>query len=438
MQAWKDFLVKLQKELGEEAIDKWLLPLKIVRFDACNLYLEAENLLQMEFCKQHLLPKARRSFYNNNSHLIKIHLSIYTPPAEKEQKPPLPSLLLLEDKLDERYTHHPFLFSPANTILEKLLHTLPQESPPPFNPLFFYGEQGSGKTHLLQSFAHCFQKKGAKTLYVRAETFTENVVASIRKGNMQEFRNWHRDVDVLLVDDIEYLQKKWATQEEFFHTFNTLQALNKPIILSAGSPPSSLKDIEPRLISRFEWGLCLPLHPLEKPQLDLLARQQCQHFSLSLPETSYTFLLEHFSSHAESLVCAIKALYSRTLHKKQKLTPLVLQELLQDLLTKENTPPLTIEKIVQEVAGYFSITPCDLVSRSQTQEHSLPRQLAMLLCRKHLHMPFAKIGAFFGRDHSTVLSSIKLIEEKLHEQDPTLVQAQKTLQRLLPLPKERK
>lgn len=428
MQAWESFLSTLQIQLGDEAINKWLRPLKVVHFDACNLYLEAQNSFQIEWFEEHVRSKAKGQFRNNNAHPIKIHLtSAEIEHRDKKEKktnpiPSPPPFRITKDTLHPEMTSENFIINPSNQILASLLAAAKKKDwQAEFNPLFFHGAPCCGKTHLLQAFAHCFQSQNLRVLYIKAETFTENVVHAIRTGNMQDFRKEHRHADVFIVDDVEHLAKKSATQEEFFHTFNTLHGQGKQIVLSADVTPSLLQDIEPRLISRFEWGLVLPIHKLEKEHLVLMLKTRCKALSFPLSEPVVHFLVETFSSNIKSLQMSLEALVLRTTHMRSRsLSVSQVKELLSDLLEHEKKNELTPRQIILSVAGFFSLSPEEILSKSQTQECAIPRQIAMFLCRTELKMPYTRIGEHFKRDHSTVMSSVRSVEEKIQKQDKEL------------------
>lgn len=315
-----------------------------------------------------------------------------------------------------------FIINPSNQILASLLASAKQkEWKSEFNPLFLYGAPCCGKTHLLQAFAHNFQSQNLQVLYIKAETFTENVVHAIRTGNMQDFRRAHRHADVLIVDDVEHLAKKSATQEEFFHTFNTLHSQGKQILLSADTSPSLLQDIEPRLISRFEWGLVLPIHKLEKEDLMRMLKIRCKTLSFPLSEAVLQFLIETFSSNIKSLQTSLEALILRTANlRSSALSVSKVKELLLDLMDHEKKIALNPKQIVLCVANFFSLSSEEILGKSQTQECAVPRQIAMFLCRNELKMPFTKIGEHFKRDHSTVMTSVRSVEEKIQKQDKEL------------------
>jgi chromosomal replication initiator protein len=440
MRAWEEFLAKQEKELGKETVDKWLKPLKIVRFDACNLYLEASDSFKSLWFEEHMRSRAQKGLYNNNHKQIKIHIAVAAQKSEeliKQKKKNAgsttasPVFGLRFDEVDAEATFENFVTSPSNLLAYKLLDEscCADKSDPTalqFNPIYLCGRSGTGKTHLLMACASKLKKSGKKALYVRAETFTEHVVEAIRTAEMQSFRKAYRGVDALLIDDIEVFSKKAATQEELFHTFNTLHVEGKQIILSGSLPPGELKFIEPRLISRFEWGIVIPLQMPTTEQMQAILLQKAQKVRFPIEEPIISFLLETFAYSTKNLIRALDALILRT-HLNQGLgktatLPLSLkyvQNTLKDLIQEEERAVLTPGKIIRAVAEYYGIRMDDILSKSQARECVLPRQIAMHLCRHQLNLPYMKIGDIFARDHSTVMASVKqvqhAVETKNHE-----------------------
>jgi chromosomal replication initiator protein len=431
MQAWEQFLLQQESELGQETVQKWLRTLKILRFDACNLYLEAKDSFQALWFEEHIRGKTRTSFINGNNRPIKIHLStanaaLEPKKREKANKVPHKSFDRFEltyDELDPHCAFQNFVVNPDNEMTYKFLCELAgisrfsTQSQDNFNPVYIYGLPGCGKTHLLMSLTHAFRQQGIKCLYVRAELFTDHVVKAIRAGEMSIFRQAYRNADILIVDDIHVFSRKGATQEEFFHTFNTLHLEGKQIILSANCSPQELQLIEPRLVSRFEWGLVLPLKivPPEEYQNLLLAKSRALNFPL--PKKIADFLLETFTSSPKALIKGLEALVLRlhldTKHTLQNFSMLTAKNLLNDLILEEQKSTLTAQKIIQTVAEHYGIRTEDILGKSQTRECTLPRQIAIHLCRYKLKFPFMKIGDLFSRDHSTIMTSAKFIQKSL-------------------------
>ncbi len=406
MQAWDNFLQKLEKKLGKGAVDQWIRALEITGFDARNLYLQTNDPLKITWFNEYVLPYLKNGLLNNNNREVRVHLRLsFAKEKQTSKEEKTSSFHIVSDRLDPELTFANFLVSPENQMAYTLLHELSNSE---FNPLFLYGGKHTGKTHLLTSVAHSLQEKGKKAFYVRAETFTSHVVQAIRLGRMLEFRKIYRNIDVLLVDGVDFFAKKTATQEEFFHTFNALQTIGKQIILSASSPPSTLPEIEQRLLSRFEWGISLEVKAANPRQI---LEKKASLWNLSYSEELLSYLAETFSK--DPLV-AMQALTLRT-KGKSSLTPKSAAEFLQDLIAKKEADTLNIEKIISKIAHHFGVKIEDILGKSQAREHAQPRKIAMFLAREKLKMPFQKIGKIFGRDHSTVMSSVRQVQKGIDE-----------------------
>jgi len=407
MKAWHDFLKNLEKDLGKETVAKWLKPLKILKFDAANLHLDATDSFQILWYKEHVTEELKDS----NGRKIKIHFYLNgTPFTKKTQKKPV------EDAPAKQY------FSPDHLASHATFANFIKEESPflpldllthldsTYNPIFLYGPPGSGKTHLLMATAHKLKKEGKNVFYVRTETFTEHVIRAFRTSSLQEFRPTYRNLDCLIIDDIHLLKRKATTQEELFHTFNRLHTQGMQIVLSGNTSPQLLSGIEERLKSRFEWGITLPLSPATPSESKCILQKRTEALSLPLTEIMKAHLLQTFHS-LPSIIRALEALALRLHQTEIKLDILLIDHLLQDLIQEENTHRLTPEKIVKYVAEAFRVNTEDILGRSQNKECVLPRKMAMYFCRKSLRMPYLKIGEFFSRDHSTVMSSVKQIEK---------------------------
>jgi len=435
MQAWDKFVDTQERELGHETVKKWLKSLKVLRFDACNIYLEAKDLFQARWFEEHIRPKVLSSLVNNNKRPIKIHLTIANAPAKspqpqsKELRTAAPSSFNLTfDEIDPLCSFDQFICSEPNELTLKVFNQIAKVSPqnPQENPVYVHGGRGTGKTHLLMATANLLRQQGCHVVYCRADTFTDHVVGAIRAGEMAAFRQAYRSSDVLIIDDVHVFSRKGATQEEFFHTFNTLQVAGKQIILSANCAPCELQLIEPRLVSRFEWGIVLSLEQPSREDAAKILANKAQAMQFPLHPKVMEFLLESFVS-TNALTKALKALILRShLQKSQgksihsQLTVPIAAHLLADLLLEEKHSTLTPARIIRGVAEYYGIRPEDILGRAQTRECVLPRQISMHLCRNQLKMPFVKIGELFSKDHSTVMSSVKLIQKRIEVDDPEI------------------
>jgi chromosomal replication initiator protein len=422
MRAWEEFIESLESELGSPTVAKWLRPLKVTRFDAANLYLEAQDSFQISWFEEQLRKKAEGELLNPNGRPIKVHLSL---PSDEEKKPRTKAskeneFELTFDGLDGSFTFANFHGSPGNQLAHELLRTLctgdrVDLTLGTYNPIYLHGAEGTGKTHLLMATAKALSDKGIHALYARAETFTDHVVRAIRAGEMQLFRKAYRNIDVLLIDNIQLLARKGATQEELFHTFNTLHLAGRQLILAADCAPGELKSVEPRLVSRFEWGLAVQLHPPSEKEMRLILADRAQMLGLKLSKEIADFLIATFSRSLKVTVRALEALILRA-HLEKGATQLNLataRRFLSDLINEEADSLLTTDRIVEKVAGHFGIQTGDILGKSQRKECALPRKVAMYLIRSKLSLSFPEIGRFFARDHSTVITSVRNIEEQM-------------------------
>ena len=443
---WQAFLERLEHELGKETVDRWARSLVVKTGNGPKIVLEAKDSFQALWFEEHLRPRLH-ALVDPLGEAIQVSLQIagrnitgkrstkaLTRPAKFDPN----QFSLNFPDVDSSYTFDRFLTLPENEIVLKLFDELcshlagerlkklssvvipsadSQRLPSP-NPIYLCGPSGSGKTHLLAATAHRLRQAGLSVIMAKSDLFTEHVVRSIRAGEMSIFRKLWRTADVLIVDDVHCLARKNATQEEFFHTFNSLHVAGKQIILSANCLPQQLQFIEPRLVSRFEWGIVLSLQTIPRKQFPTLLEKKAHHSNFALSSKLAHFLAETFPSTPKACVHALEALILRLSLAKNRpsatsasMTLSQVRDLLADLIEDEKLLALTPEKIINVTAEAYGIKREDLIGRSQSREFVLPRQVAMFLIRKHLKVPFMKIGDLFKKNHSTVMSAIRQVEK---------------------------
>lgn len=441
MQAWKNFLEVQQEELGTETVNKWLRPLKIVSFDAGNLYLEAKDTFQVMWFEEHMRKKVDVQLVNNNKRRIKVHLRVVNAPSQKKGEKKVKGNLedshkftLHFDQLDPNCTLSNFVVFESNLVVHKILTQLCTDNTvlAAVNPIYIHGCSGTGKTHLLMGCAAAFMKNGLRVIYTNAQTFTDHVVAAIRAGEMSLFRQAYRNNDVMIIDDVHVFSRKGATQEEFFHTFNTLHLDNKQIILAANCAPADLKMIEPRLTSRFEWGL---VHGIEMPvtaELHEILKTKAQALQFDLTQKLSDYLIASFST-PKMIIKALETLVLRA-HLdgiKGPLSLLMAAGMLEGLLAEEKENSLTAQGIIQGAAEHFGLRSEDITGKAQTRECVLPRQISMHLCRHQLKLPFVKIAEIFNKDHSTVMTSVKVIQKSIDQKEDEIAGAYRVIMKRL-------
>ena len=445
MKAWEEFLKKQEDLLGEQTVNQWLRSLQILHFDATNLYLEAADAFHMLWFEEHMRPLIKAHLLNNNSRTIKVHIHVPDNAANKKQDKTqkTPAFSPIADKLDPIATLANFIPAKANEVVMRLcceltgvdpisLHFTSCPNLAACNPIFLWGKAGTGKTHLLMALTHLFCQRGLKALFVRAETFTEHVISAIRSSEMQKFREIYRHVDALLIDNVHVFMRKDATQEELFHLFNALHLSNKQIVLSSNVPPFQLEEIEPRLISRFEWGIVLQLNELTETERKKLLVHCCKIRKFPLTEKICSFLVRTFSNN-HSLLRAFEALLLRIYLKDKsfntdKLQLEQVETILSDIIQFEQKKTLNTDTILSAVKSYFDIAPTEIIGKSQSQRHTFPRQISIYLCRILLKLSFTQIGKIFSRDHSTAVTAVKQIKIKLEKRDKELQEALKQIE----------
>jgi chromosomal replication initiator protein len=287
-----------------------------------------------------------------------------------------------------------------------------------YNPLFIYGESGLGKTHLLHAIGHYTRTlyAGSRVRYVSSEEFTNEFINSIRDDKAAAFQRQYRDVDVLLVDDIQFLSGKVQTQEEFFHTFNTLHNANKQIVVTSDLPPKQLQDFEDRMRSRFEWGLITDVQPPDLETRIAILRKKSAQERLSAPPEVLEFIASKISTNIRELEGALIRVTAFASLNRQPVDLPLAEVVLKDLITDQAGPEITSSIIMMQTAAYFGVSVDDLCGSSRSRVLVTARQIAMYLCRELTDLSLPKIGqAFGGRDHTTVMHADRKIRQLMAE-----------------------
>ena len=286
-----------------------------------------------------------------------------------------------------------------------------------YNPLFLYGNAGLGKTHLMQSIAHYILKKNseASVLYVPSEQFTNEIIDAIKNQKVNEFREKYRKVDVLLIDDIQFIIGKDSTQNEFFNTFNVLYNDKKQIILSSDKPPKEIKTLDARLISRFECGVPIDIHePDYETRMAILKNKAESDHLTGIPEEVFIYIAENITNNVRELEGALNkiSIFSKLMNEEVTLERA--KESLKDIINKDSNVTLTPDMIINVVSEHLNISPNDIRSKKRNQDIATARQIVMYLCRQYVVISLQSIGnAVGGKDHTTVMNGIKRIEDKM-------------------------
>ncbi|MGL4798190.1 MAG: chromosomal replication initiator protein DnaA [Cellulosilyticaceae bacterium] len=321
-----------------------------------------------------------------------------------------------KSNLNPRYVFNSFVVGNSNRMAHAAALAVAEAPARAYNPLFLYGGVGLGKTHLMHSIAHYIleQNPNAKVLYASSEKFTNELINSIKDDKNEAFRNKYRNIDVLLIDDIQFIAGKERTQEEFFHTFNTLHEANKQIIISSDRPPKEIETLEDRLRSRFEWGLIADIQGPDLETRIAILRKKAEIESLSVPEEVLLFIAKTVISNIRELEGALNRIIAFSSLANKPITVELANEALKDLISKDKPRIITADYIQEIVANYFHLKPEELKSSKRTRNIAFPRQIAMYLCRKLTDLSLPKIGEKFGgRDHTTIIHGYEKISKDI-------------------------
>ena len=333
-----------------------------------------------------------------------------------------PSADYAKTNLIQKYVFETFVKGKSNELAYSAAMAV-ADSPAnsPYNPLFLYGGVGLGKTHLVHSIGNRVLDvaPGLKVMYVSSETFTNEFISSVREETTTQFKTKYRNVDVLIIDDIQFLEGKEGTQEELFHTFNDLYSANKLIVLTSDLPPKELTGLESRLTSRFAAGLSADITIPDYETRAAILEKKLLNEKIDIPQNVKEFIIRNIVSNIRDLEGALNKVVAWAILNKATLTLDIAQQALKDQLVNAEKAEITMEYILQVVANHFRVPTADINGRKRTQSIVFPRQVAMYLCRKIMDKSLPEIGAFFGRDHSTVIHSCdKILTES--EQDEKL------------------
>ncbi len=321
--------------------------------------------------------------------------------------------------LNERYTFERFVVGTNNQLSAAACRAVAEAPARIYNPLFIYGGVGLGKTHLMHAIGHATLARdpNKRVAYISSERFTNDLIASIQEGRMADFRRRYREIDLLLIDDVQFLGEKERTQEEFFHTFNALYDAQRQIVLTSDRPPKEIPGLEERLVSRFEWGLVTDIKPPDLETRVAILRKKADEDELVLDDEVLDFIAHNCRSSVRELEGAIIKLLAYSSLTRREITVDLAREALGGVLRAGGArEELNAGAIRDRVAKHWGVTAAELASKRRTKELTVPRQVAMYLIRELLDLPLVDIGKVFGgRDHSTVIHSIQKVEREMAE-----------------------
>lgn len=425
---WDDVLLKLEQEhdISSAAINAWIKPLNIKEVKDDQIVLSLNSNFDARGI--HFIESKMYDFYISLAIQDitgkKYEISFVLEEAEKKKTPASRRDAQLQDSnnLNPRYTFDSFVVGTNNQMAHAACIAVAEAPAEAYNPLFLYGGAGLGKTHLMHSIAHYIMENNSKlkVLYVTSEDFTNEVINAIHHNKQEELRNKYRTIDVLLIDDIQFIIGKDSTQQEFFHTFNALYNSKSQIIISSDKPPKEIETLEERLRTRFGCGLTADIQPPDYETRIAILRKRAELDHIYIDDAIFDYIASNIKSNIRELEGALNKIRVYSKLEKRPIDLDLAKIALKDLVDNDTVVKITPDLIITTVAEHFNIQPADILSKKRSHDIAYPRQICMYLCKKLTDTSFVKIGEFLGkRDHSTVIHGSEKIEKDL-QKDNTL------------------
>ena len=421
-QIWAKTLETIKSELSEVSFNTWIKSCEPISISSDTITISVPNSFTQDILDKRYKDLVANSIEVVCSKLYKIEFVIASEAYENEELKNTSSekSIVVNDEmsstLNPKYTFNSFVIGNSNRFAHAASLAVAESPAKAYNPLFIYGGVGLGKTHLMHAIGHYIldNNPNAKVVYVSSEKFTNELINAIKDDKNEDFRNKYRNVDVLLIDDIQFIAGKERTQEEFFHTFNALHDANKQIILSSDRPPKEIPTLEDRLRSRFEWGLIADIQVPDFETRMAILKKKADVENLNVANEVMGYIATKIKSNIRELEGALIRIIAYSSLTNREVTVDLATEALKDIISKKQGKHVTIDIIQDVVASYFNLRIEDLKSQRRTRNIAYPRQIAMYLSRKLTDMSLPKIGEEFGgRDHTTVIHAYEKISENL-------------------------
>ncbi len=414
---WKRVLEIAKDKIDTRSFNLWVRPLQLDSLSPDKLVIKAPSQFVRERVREKYLFLFQSILKELTEKDVEIDLGVTNAINNfgKKNYKSLPSRIIPYSRLNPRYKFNTFVVGNNNRLAHAAALAVAQSPPSTYNPLFIYGDVGLGKTHLLQAIAHSIlAKKSELTFtYLSSEEFTNELINSIRDDKTLRFRKKHRNTDVLLVDDINFLAGKERTQEEFFHTFNALYEAHKQIVLSSDRPPTEIPTLEKRLRSRFEWGLITDIQPPDLETRIAILKKKAEREKIALNNEVIVFIAERVKTNIRKLEgCLMRLIAHFSLYDKQ-IDIDYAKEILKDIIPSEESKLITLDIVQQHIIKHYKISDTQLKSKKRGRSLVFPRQIAMYLCRELTECSFPEIGEKFGgKDHTTIMYACRKIKER--------------------------
>ena len=421
-QAWQATLGQLQMEMPKAAFDTWVRDAEYISYEDGSFIIGVENAYARDWLQNRLSSTVARSLAGMMNRTVEVNFVVWQPVekvvAEEEKQDFFEEMTLpaQSNYLNQRYTFENFVVGPSNRLAHAASLAVAESPAQAYNPLFLYGGVGLGKTHLLQAIGNMCLQGGQQVLYVSSEEFTNDLINAIRSHTTQAFREKYRRIDVLLIDDIQFIAGKESTQEEFFHTFNTLHGQDKQIVISSDRPPKALMTLEERLCSRFEWGLTADIQLPDLETRQAILRTKAERTGNQLSNEIVELIARRVQSNIRELEGALTRVVAFANFSGLPMTPQVVESALADLLPRPSE--VQPDDIIGVVAKAYGVSVEQLLGRDRSRQIALPRQVVMYLLREEAKISLPQIGETLGgRDHTTIMYGCDKITDLLERDD---------------------
>jgi chromosomal replication initiator protein len=430
---WEDVLVNLKPQMNDESFELWFRPIKALTLESGRLILQVPNAFFADWLRDHYQNRIEQMLKERSGDAMTLSFQVLHTPEEVLKPAPIPTMIsappsppvhsgpALEPSLNPRYTFETFVVGHSNRFAQAASQAIAKDPGKAYNPLFLYGGVGLGKTHLMHAIGHHMMKSNprAQVLYISSEKFINEFIDSLRFEKMNQFRQKYRNLDCLLIDDIQFLVNKESSQEEFFYTFNTLYDSRKQIVISSDRPPKEIPTLQERLITRFEWGVVADIQAPELETRIAILREKAEAEHLYVPDDVILFLASHVRKNIRELEGSLIRVVAHASLTGVSLTVDSAKETLRDVIAREEAAsPISLERIQEVVARHYHVDIHDMKSKRRTDAIAFPRQIAMYLVRTLTDMSTTQIGdSFGGKDHTTVMHASNKIKNRL-ETDP--------------------
>ncbi len=438
-EAWQSTQGELELNVGRGSYATWLKSTKYVSYEDGQFFVGVPNGYVKEWLEHRMLSDIKRLLGERMTRSVEVSFVLlspngaistpvktdavrdesytqsYTSPANGTVRNTF-GAGNVSDGLNPRYTFEAFVVGSGNRMAHAAAMSVAEMPADRYNPLFLYGGSGLGKTHLLHAIGHAARRRGLQVCYVTSETFTNELIGSIRSQSTDDFRGKYRHVDMLLMDDVQFIAGKESTQEEFFHTFNALHGSNKQIVVTSDRPPKLMVTLEDRLRSRFEWGLMTDIAPPDLETRMAILQQKVAQRQSSIPQDVIEFVAKQVQSNVRELEGALTRLIATSDMTGRPISVQFARDTLVDLVGRRTH--ITPSQVIETVAKFYNISVPEIVSASRSRELVQPRQVAMYLIRQETDASLPEIGGLLGgRDHTTVIHGVERIKERLENEE---------------------